>query len=59
MDHGQAEGRGFTGTCLRYTEDIMSGEHFGNGLGLDGGWGFVTQRLDGLQYRSTEAEIVK
>ena len=25
VDHWQAEGRGFTGTCLRYTEDIMSG----------------------------------
>ena len=48
VDHRQTEGRGFTGTRLRNSEDIMSGEHFRDGLGLNGGWGFITQRLDGL-----------
>ncbi len=59
VDHGEAEGRGFSGSGLRDPEDVMTGEHFGNGLGLNGGWGFIAQRLDGLQYRSTEAQIVK
>lgn len=55
VDHGQAEGRGLTGSCLRYAEHVMAGEHFGDGLGLDGGWGFVAQRLGGLQYFCAKA----
>ena len=59
VNHGKAEGRGFSGSGLCDPEDVMTGEHFGNGLGLNGGWGFIAQRLDGLQYRRAEAQIVK
>ena len=59
VDHGKAEGRSFSGSGLCDPEDVITGEHFGNGLGLNGGWGFIAQRLDGLQYRRAEAQIVK
>lgn len=59
VDHGQAECSGFARSGLRYAEDIMSGEYFWDGLGLDRGWGFVTQRLDGLQHGGAEAQFVK
>ena len=59
VDHGQTECRSFTGSRLCYAEDVVSSEYFGNGLGLNGGWGFIAQRLDGLQYRRAEAQIVK
>ena len=59
VDHGEAESRGFSGSGLCDPEDVMTGEHFGNGLGLNGGWGYIAQRLDCLQYLSTEAQIVK
>ena len=55
IDHGQAECCRLACACLRYPEDVVSCEDFGNGLGLDGGWGFVTQLLDGLQHGWAEA----
>ena len=55
VDHGQTECRRFTGSGLCYAEDVVSGEYFGYGLGLDGGWGLIAQRVDGLQYGFAEA----
>ena len=55
MNHGKAEGCGFPGAGLGDTEHVVASENFRNGLGLDGGWGFVAQRLGGLQDLFAEA----
>jgi hypothetical protein len=49
VEHGQHEGGGLAGAGLGAGQQVVSFEHRGNGLGLDGGGGFVALLVHGFQ----------
>ena len=59
VQDGQCEGRRLARACLGATDQVTTFEDTWNGLGLDGGRGFVTFGLDSAKERLGEAEIFK
>ena len=59
MQQGQRKGRGLAGTGLGNAQKVAPFKHGRNGLGLDGGWGFVALILQSLKEKGIEAQRLK
>ena len=59
MQQGQRKGRGLAGTGLGNAQKVAPFQHCRNGLGLDGGWGFVALILQCLKEKGVEAQRLK
>jgi hypothetical protein len=59
MQQRQREGRGFAGTGLGNAQKVAPFQHGRNGLGLDGGWGFVALILQSLKDKRVEAQSLE
>ena len=57
MENRGGEGGGFAGAGLGAAENVLTGQHMGNGLGLDGRGGGVTLGANSLENRSGKMEI--
>ena len=57
MEYRRGEGGGFAGAGLGAAENVLTGQHMGNGLGLDGRGGGVTLGANSLENRSGKMEI--
>ena len=59
MQQGQRKGRGLAGTGLGNAQQVAPFQHGRNGLGLDGGWGFVALILQSLKEKGVEAQSLE
>src|SRR3546814_3118402 len=59
LQNGKREGSGLAGAGLRDAEQILALQHIGNGLGLNGGGGFISLRRKRLGNRIGKAEFGK
>jgi hypothetical protein len=59
VEDRQRERGGLAGAGLRDADDVASGKHDRDGVGLDRGWGDVLLVGKGTRDRLCEAEVVK
>ena len=59
VQHGQDEGGSLPGAGLRAGQQVLTGEHGGDRLGLDRGGDFVALLVHGLENGRSQVQIIK